>query len=249
MTQIDLPGVTRSVVKTRYALLTPAGFAPSVLPGWEKAVCAVAVSPAMGAQFSQLLVTLEHDGQCAGNTGTNQYFIYVLEGNASILLDERRHRLEPGSYVYLPAGKDMQLKSAAASARVVIFQKKYEPMPGVARPGALVSHEREVKGQAPAGNEAVRVQVLLPDETAYDLAMSLVTFAPGATMQCVETHVMEHGIAIVCGQGVYRLESDWHLVQRGDSLWISSFCPHWFAAIGKTPATYLCYRDVNREPM
>ena len=33
----ELFGATRNVVKERYALLTPGGFVPSVLPGWENA--------------------------------------------------------------------------------------------------------------------------------------------------------------------------------------------------------------------
>src|SRR5947207_2102860 len=101
-------GFTRNVVHARYALLTPSGFVPSYLPGWEKSVCHVLISPALGAGFSQILITLEVDGQCMGNTGQNQYFFYIIEGTASIVLDERKHRLESGSFVYLPAGKDMQ---------------------------------------------------------------------------------------------------------------------------------------------
>src|SRR5204863_4117215 len=109
----ELFGFTRNVVKGRYALLTPSGFVASFLPGWEKAVCNVLISPAMGARFSQLLITLEKDGQCQGNTGANQFFIYLLDGPANILLEERRHRLEPGSYVYLPAGTDIQIKGGS----------------------------------------------------------------------------------------------------------------------------------------
>src|SRR5438445_10263276 len=94
----DLFGITRTVVKERYALLTPSGFVPGYLPGWEKAVCNVLISPAMGARFSQVLVTLEREGQCHGNTGKNQYFMYVLEGSASLMLDAWRHGTEPGRY-------------------------------------------------------------------------------------------------------------------------------------------------------
>src|SRR5215471_7669026 len=149
-------GSTRSVIKSRYALLTPSGFVPSSLPGWEKAVCHVVISPAMGARFCQLLATLQTDGQCLGNTGANQYLIYILEGNASIVLDDKRHRLDTGSFVYLPPGKDMQIKSGSASTRVLIFQKQYEPLPGIPRPAAIVGHEREVKGQPFLGDEAAR---------------------------------------------------------------------------------------------
>src|ERR1700732_1365282 len=102
----ELFGSTRAVIRDRYALLTPSGFVSSHLPGWENAVCQVVISPAMGARFSQVLIPLAKEGQCVGNTGANQYIIYVLEGTATILLKERRHRLEKGSYVYLPAGQD-----------------------------------------------------------------------------------------------------------------------------------------------
>jgi (S)-ureidoglycine aminohydrolase len=245
----ELLGFTRNVVKSSYALLTPSGFVPSYLPGWEKAVCNVLISPAMGARFTQLLITLEHDGQCLGNTGANQYLIYVLEGNASILLDERRHRLEAGSYVYLPAGKDVQLKSAAAGTRILIFQKRYEPMPGAATPPAMVGHERDVKGQPFLGNEDARLQVLLPDQPAFDMAVNIFTYQPGAALPFVETHIMEHGLVMLRGQGIYRLEADWHPVQAGDVIWMAPYCAQWFVAMGKTPASYIYYKNVNRDPM
>ena len=249
MNTTELPGSTRNVLKARYALLTPAGFAPSYLPGWEKAVCSVLISPGLGAQFSQVLVTLEHDGQCLGNTGANQYFIYVLEGSASILLDDRRHRLEAGSYVYLPAGKDVQFKSGAAASRILIFQKRYEALPGVARPLALVGHEGEVKGEPFLGSEGVRWQTLLPDQPEFDMAVNIFTYQPGAAVPFVQTHIMEHGLVMLRGQGIYRLDEDWHPVQAGDVIWMAPYCPQWFAALGKTPASYICYQDVNREPM
>ena len=130
----ELFGSTRNVVTNRYALLTPSGFVPGYLPGWEKAVCNVLISPAMGARFSQVLVTLEREGQCHGNTGKNQCFMYLLEGSATLMLDERKHRLEPGSFAYLPAGKDIRLKSASDGTRLWIFQKAYQPLRGVDAP-------------------------------------------------------------------------------------------------------------------
>src|SRR3977135_4028227 len=106
----ELFGSTRNVVKERYALLTPSGFVPSNLPGWGKAVCNVLISPAMRARFSQVLVTMDKEGECLGNTGNTQYFIYALHGPASILFDEKKHRLETGAFVYVPPGKDVHIK-------------------------------------------------------------------------------------------------------------------------------------------
>ena len=245
----ELFGTTRNVVKGRYALLTPGGLVPSQLPGWEKAVCHMLISPALGARFSQLLITLEKDGQCAGNTGANQYFVCVLEGAASILLDARKHRLEAGGYAYLPSGQDVQIASGAPATRLLVFQKEYQPLPGVARPAGFAGHEREVRGQPIRGNEDLRLQTLLPGHPAFDLAVNILTCPPGAALPSVETPVMERGWMILRGQGLCRLEADWHPVQAGDVIWTAPYCPRWFAAIGAVPASYICYQDVNRDPM
>jgi (S)-ureidoglycine aminohydrolase len=245
----ELFGTSRNVVKGRYALLTPAGFVPSYLPGWEKAVCCVLISPALGARFSQLLITLEREGKCAGNTGANQYFVYVLEGSASILLDARKHRLEPGSYAYLPSGQDVQIASGAAATRLLVFQKEYEPLHGVSKPAGFAAHEREVKGQPLRGNEDLRVQALLPAQPGFDMAVNIRTSQPGAVPPAVEAPVMERGLLMLRGQGICRLEADWHPVQAGDVIWTSPYCPQWFVAMGKTPASFIYYQDVNRDPM
>ena len=245
----DLFGTTRSVVKGRYALITPAGLVPSQLPGWEKAVCYMLVSPALNARFSQLLITLERDGKCAGNTGANQYFVYVLEGAASILLEARKHRLETGSYAYLPSGQDVQIASGSPAARLLVFQKEYQPLPGVARPTGFAAHEREVKGQPFRGNEDLRLQPLLPGNPAFDMAVNILTCQPGAALPSVEAPVMERGWMILRGQGIYRLDDDWYPVQAGDVIWTAPYCPQWFVAMGKTPASCIYYQDVNRDPM
>lgn len=246
----DLFGFTRTVVNSRYALITPDGFVPSVVPGWKNAVVHVNISPAMaGPRFTQIQATLDKDGLGEGNTGANQYFIYVIAGTGTIGLAEKRHRLEAGSYVYLPPGTDIQIKSGGANLRLLIFQKPYEPLAGATKPGALIGHVREVKGQPFLGNEDARLQVLLPDKPDFDLAVNLFTYQPGATLPFVETHIMEHGLLMLAGQGVYRLDRDYHPVKAGDVIWMGSYCPQWFVAMGKTPASYIYYKDVNRDPM
>jgi (S)-ureidoglycine aminohydrolase len=53
---------------------------------------------------------------------------------------------------------------------------------------------------------------------------------------------------MLAGQGVYRLDSDWHPVQAGDVIWMAPYCPQWFVAMGPAPASYIYYKDVNRAP-
>ncbi|MDB6016183.1 MAG: Cupin 2 conserved barrel domain protein [Pedosphaera sp.] len=245
----ELFGATRNVVKDRYALLTPSGFVPSFLPGWENVTCNVLISPAMGARFCQLLITLNKDGQGRGNTGKTEFFVYVIEGTGSVIVDEKKHRLEAGSYAYIPAGKDIHFQGTGNGGKLLIFQKEYEPLAGAGKPEAIFAHEREVKGQPFLGNEDARLQVLLYDTPAFDMAVNIFTYQPGATLPFVETHVMEHGLLMLQGQGVYRLDADYHPVQAGDVIWMAPYCPQWFVAMGKTPASYIYYKDVNRDPM
>ena len=65
----------------------------------------------------------------------------------------------------------------------------------------------------------------------------------------VETHIMEHGMLMIQGQGIYRLGDDWHPIQDGDAVWMGPYCPQWFVATGKTPARYIYYKNVNRDPL
>jgi (S)-ureidoglycine aminohydrolase len=81
------------------------------------------------------------------------------------------------------------------------------------------------------------------------LAVNVFTFQPGSALPLVEMHVMEHGLLMLAGQGVYRLDDAWYPVREGDAIWMAPFCPQWFVAMGKTPAQYLYYKDVNRDPM
>jgi (S)-ureidoglycine aminohydrolase len=157
--------------------------------------------------------------------------------------------LQSGSYVLLPLRKDIHFQSGEAGTRILLFKKRYEPISGLKPPATLVGHEQDVKGQPFLGNDDARLQVLLPDLPEFDMAVNIFTYQPGATLPFVETHIMEHGLMMLQGQGIYRLDSDWHPVQAGDVIWMASYCPQWFVAMGKTPAVYIYYKDVNRDPM
>jgi len=246
----DVFGCTRTVVKSRYALITPDGAVASLVPGWTNARVVVCLSPALGGpRFTQMHITLAVDGIGAGNTGRNQYFFYVIEGSASITMAERLHRLEVGGYAYLPPNTDLQVKSRAAGTKLLVFQKPFVPSAGEARPASLVAHERDVPGQLVPGTVEARRQPLLPDSPAFDMAADLLTFPPGDAPAFVETHVMEHGLLMLRGQGLWRFDQDYHPVKAGDVIWVGAYCPHWFVATGSTPANFISYRDVNRDPM
>ena len=244
----ELFGETRDVIKARYALRTPAGFVPGWLPGWKDAVCVTQISPGMGANLCQVQVTLGAAGAGHGNTGGAEWVIYVLAGNCQADLGGRPHALTAGDYIYLPSEADYRFSDPAAGTQFLIFQKQFEPLAGYEKPGVIVGRAQDVPGQPFMGNDAARLQVLLPDQPEFDVAVNIFTYQPGATLPFVESHIMEHGLLMLTGQGIYRLDSDWHPVKAGDVIWMAPYCPQWFVAMGRVPASYIYYKDVNRAP-
>ena len=243
------PGSTRTVIKRNYALITPDGFVPSVLPGWKNAVIIIHIAPVMGGpRFAQLTITLDENSTGAGNTGSLEHFYYVQTGDCAAQLNGRKHELTAGSYLFLPPKTNFKFSGASKATKLIVFRKKFEPLAGEKIPGVICGHANAIEGRPFLGNEAARLQVLLPDQPAFDMAVNIFTYQPGATLPFVETHIMEHGLLMLTGQGIYRLDADRHHVTAGDVIWMASYCPQWFIAKGKTPASYIYYKDVNREP-
>jgi (S)-ureidoglycine aminohydrolase len=86
-----------------------------------------------------------------------------------------------------------------------------------------------------------------PADLRHDMHVNIVTFAPGAVIPFAETHVMEHGLYVLQGKAVYRLNRDWVEVEAGDYMWLRAFCPQACYAGGPEPFRYLLYKDVNRH--
>ena len=129
----------------------------------------------------------------------------------------------------------------------MVFQKPYVPLlPGTDQPGASFGHVDRCPAAPFLGDPDAMLTTLLPDEPGYDLAVNVFRFAPGASLPFVETHVMEHGLLMLSGRGIYRLEDAWYPVRAGDAIWMAPFCPQWFGALGRGGASYLYYKDVNR---
>jgi (S)-ureidoglycine aminohydrolase len=244
----QLFGDSRDVVKERYALRTPGGFVPSCLPGWNKCTAVIHISPAMGASFSQWHVDLENYGSGEGVTGENELVVYALDGGCSATLGRDTHKLETGTFAYVPPQTAYRFQGGGAAARLLFFQKRYVPLPGQSQPEVLVGNESQVEAKPFLGHQGARLKVLLPDDLRFDMAVNIFTYQPGAALPLVETHIMEHGLLMLKGQGIYRLDSDWHPVREGDIIWMAPYCPQWFAAVGEVPASYIYYKDVNRAP-
>jgi (S)-ureidoglycine aminohydrolase len=234
-------GQTRSANKADHLLQTPDTFVRTALPGMQKATAIVHIAPARDARFTQYTAEFEEGGLLEPTS--TQRFVYVLEGE----LEVNGARLGWGDYAYLPPEHDA-IVAAKSVARAAVVDKPYRPLSGVLAPAYFTGRESDVAATLLMGDEGLEVRSLLPDNTSFDFAMNTMTYLPGAALPMVEIHVMEHGLLMLSGGGIYRLGDHWYPVTEGDFIWMAPFCPQWFGALGKTPAKYLIYKDWNRRP-
>lgn len=243
-------GQTRSSRQPDHMLLTPDTFVRAPLPGMRNATAIMHASPAMGARFTQYTAEFSAGGFLPGCE--IQRFIYVLEGEIEIA----GRKLGAEAYAWFPQGSRIAITSTG-SARVAVIEKAYIPLPsaGADKSGHGQSEDRmhvsfwgrkesDVKPQSLG--EGLEVRVLLPEDPCWDFAVNTMIYQPGAALPMVESHVMEHGLLMLAGGGIYRLGNCWYPVTADDFIYMAPWCPQWFGALGQTPAKYLIYKDWNR---
>jgi (S)-ureidoglycine aminohydrolase len=245
---MEISALTRSVVRRSHALISPDGYINSVVPGWDHCTVNVIINEQMGARFCQTIVTLQQGGTLTGRTRQSQLFFYVTGGKGRMVVSGEPGDLFAGDFVYIPIGKEYHFESGEEGTQLLSFHKVYEPLEGAAVPATLFGNAGDIPGKVYLGDPALRLQVLLPEDPSYDMAVNIFTYDPGGHLPMVETHIMEHGLLYLRGQGIYRLDQDWYPVKKGDSIWMAPYCQQWFTAMGKEPAVYIYYKNVNRHP-
>jgi (S)-ureidoglycine aminohydrolase len=239
-------GHTRSSYQRDHLLLTPDTFIRAPLPGMINATAIIHAAPAVGAAFTQY--TVEFDRAGAMDPGPAQTFIYVHVGVVGITIGKKEHWLSPDQYAYLTPECRARIE-CPEGGRATVIEKNWIPIAAHKPPKPFVNDEREVAPLPLAGDKALAVRTLIPTGFDHDFAVNTMTFQPGATLPMVEIHCMEHGLLMLEGGGIYRLNQHWYPVSAGDFIWMAPYCPQWFGCLGKSPAKYLIYKDWNRHPL
>jgi (S)-ureidoglycine aminohydrolase len=245
---MEISALTRSVVKRNHALICPDGYINSNVPGWTNCKVNVIISEEMGARLCQTLITMNGDGKLMGATLESQVFFYVVQGQCLAKASGEERFLSAGQFMYVPIQKEYQLDSELEGTQILTFHKVYEKLEGYGVPPVIFGDASKIPGPEYLGDPALRLQVLLPDDLSFDMAVNIFTYDPGGHLPMVETHIMEHGLLYLQGQGVYMLDQQWYPVKKGDSIWMAPYCQQWFTAMGKEPAVYIYFKNVNRFP-
>ena len=238
-------GQTRSSQHHNHLLLTPDTFVRTVLPGMKAASAIVHIGPALGAKFTQYTAELEQDGEL-GDTSA-QRFIFVIEGGVQLEVTGKSSELTTRGYAYLPQGMAHRIMSVKPS-RIAVIEKPYNALASVEPPALIVSSEDAISSHPLGDDPDLQVKCLLPEAMNFDFAVNTMMYQPGAALSMVEMHVMEHGLIMLEGGGIYRLGDSWYPVTAGDFIWMGPWCPQWFGALGKIPSKYLIYKNFNRHP-
>lgn len=247
----------RAIFTTAYAVIpkgTLSDIVVSYLPGWRQTRAWVLARPMSGfaETFAQLILEVSPGGGSAapepdpGGEGV----IFVVGGALTLSVAGQTRQLGPGGYAYL-SPEDAWTVSNEGQANVVFhwIRKRYEPAPGLAPPPSFAVQEQEIAPREMPGTAGAWSTTLFvdPADLRHDMHVTIVNFEPGGVIPFAETHVMEHGLYVLEGKAVYRLNGDWVEVEAGDFMWLRAFCPQACYAGGPGRFRYLLYKDVNRH--
>lgn len=92
-------------------------------------------------------------------------------------------------------------------------------------PEPILPHQDAVPMTNHTGMEGRGFQFLLPyGDMRFNFEMNLMWFKPGVCFPAVETHVMEHRLYMLEGQGLYPLGEDWRESWASDFIWRGGYC-------------------------
>ena len=246
----------RAVTTESYAVI-PRGvltdIVTSALPHWRDTRTWVLARPMSGfsTTFSHYLMDVAPGGgsERPEPDGGAEGVLFVVDGRVRLRIGEATEELGPGGYAWLAPGERWTLSAGEAPARLHWIRKRYERADGVDVPVSFAVREADVEAVAMPGTDGrwTTKRFVDPADVRHDMHVNIVGFAPGAVIPFAETHVMEHGLYVLEGKAVYRLNRDWVEVEAGDYLWLRAFCPQACYAGGPGPFRYLLYKDVNRH--
>ena len=247
----------RAVFTESYAVIphgTMRDITTSALPFWDRMRAWVIARPMSGFSetFSHYIMDIAPGGgsdRPETDKGV-ETALFVTQGRLLLTIGQTPHQLEPGSFAYIQADTQWRLRNESGTgAGCHWVRKAYQSVDGLAAPDPIVTSDAAVQPTPmPDTNGAwATTRFMDPGDLRHDMHITIVTLQPGAVIPFLETHVMEHGLYVLQGKGVYRLNRDWVEVEAGDFMWLRAFCPQACYAGGPEPFRYLLYKDVNRH--
>jgi (S)-ureidoglycine aminohydrolase len=226
----------------------------SYFPFWEKTRAWVIARPLSGfaETFSHYIMEVAPSG---GSTKPEpdegaEGVLFIVEGTLSLTIDDKTHTMLPGGYAFLaPKSRWTTINASKKNVTFHWIRKAYQAVEGLEYPNSFVTNEQDVAPSLMPDTNGVwgTTRFVEPSDLRHDMHVSIVNFEPGGVIPFEETHVMEHGLYVLEGKAVYKLNREWVEVEAGDFMWLRAFCPQACYAAGPGRFRYLLYKDVNRH--
>ena len=259
----NVPGFTRSKLKPDYAMIAHESRVYGGLFGWENTNGAYVVSPGMNkATILMTMVSMNTNAKSYVPSPGAWRFAFVLDGKCSIRYKDEdaeaevtKEGLTAGEYFYFPMNTEHEIYTDSDNQCELVMYEAFTKPKLNGKPDEFPTGQKVIVGETDSlpnietPGEIFRLKKLLPQTLEYDVNFHVMDFAPGETLNVKELHHPQHGLVILEGQGIYRLNDDFMPVQQGDVIYMSPWVTQWYGALGKNRTRYLISKDTHRDPL
>ena len=245
----DLLGTRAEIHPGLWAVIPPDGLVNNTIPYITKCRVSIVASPKMGCSFVQYIVEASKGGKTTGRFGSaahEESFIYIVSGSVKVTVDKEVYEMTAGGYAYAPAGVGIEFENTGDYAKILLYKQRYIPLEGYSA-RVVAGNVNDMDYIIYDDMENVFIKDLLPTEPGFDMNMHILSFDPGASHSITETHVQEHGMYILSGEGMYLLDKTWMGIKKDDFVWFGAYCPQCSYGVGREPFAYIYSKDCNRD--
>lgn len=242
---------SRTVIRPGvFAVIPKDGLVNNVLPFLTGCRTSIVASPKMGASFVQYVSFVEPNGGTIAPFAAaerEESFLYVISGRLEAATEGKIYSLTDGGYLYAPPAAGLTFKNVGTEeAKLLLYKQLYIPYEGK-QPYAWAGNVNEMEYRDYDDMTNVHIKDLLPVDQNFDMNMHILSFDPGGCHPFVETHVQEHGMYILEGEGMYLLDDLWMGIREEDFVWFGAYAAQCAYGVGRKPFTYIYSKDCNRD--
>lgn len=235
-----------------WAVIPKDGLVNNVIPNIKGCHVHIVASPKMGAGFVQYVAEAQINGGTDSPFGMEknvESFLYLIEGELTVTVEDETKVLEAGGYVFSAPGQGIEFHNTGnKEAKLLLYKQLYIPLKG-AYPYKVWGNVNDIEFRIYDDMENVFVKDLLPTDINFDMNMHILSFLPGGCHPIVETHVQEHGAYILSGEGMYYMEDRWLGIKKDDFMWFGPYVAQCAYGVGREPFAYIYSKDCNRDVM
>lgn len=243
---------TRAVIRRGdYAIIPPQGTVNNVVPGIDNCRVSIMATPKLGASFVWYQVVAEVGGGTsklfAAEAGV-EAFVYCISGSGSFTVGGEIREVAEGAYAYAPAGVGLGFQNTGdRPMALILYKQRYIQLEG-AEPVPVFGNVNDIPYRDYDNMTNVHVKDLLPTDQRFDMNFHILSFDPGGCHPFFETHVQEHGMYILDGEGAYFFGDDtWKMIKKDDFVWFGAYSLQGAYGTGRKPFTYIYSKDCNRD--